>query len=62
MCVRDDQWLKTELASFVKMAVGRRINYSDISKDATVRITFSYETILMGKRDLQRYIKITKIE
>jgi hypothetical protein len=44
------------------MAVGRRINYSDISKDATVRITFSYETILMGKRDLQRYIKITKIE
>ncbi len=47
-----------ELASIVKMAVGRRINYFEISRNLNVRITFSWETILMGKEDLQRYIKI----
>jgi hypothetical protein len=46
----------------VKTAVGRRINYFDISRDPNIWITFSCETILMGKKDLQRYIKITKIE
>jgi predicted ATP-dependent endonuclease of OLD family len=51
-----------ELASVVKMAVGRRMNYLGISREPNVRITFSQETIVMGKKDLQRYIKITKIE
>ncbi len=51
-----------ELAPVPKMAVGRRINYFGISREPNVRITFSWETILMGKGDQQRYIKITKIE
>ncbi len=51
-----------ELVSVPKMAVGRRINYFVISREPNVRITFSWETILMGKGDQQRYIKITKIE
>ncbi len=61
-CARDGEWLKMELASIVKMAVGRKINYFEISREPNVRITFSWETILIGKKDLQRYIKITKIE
>jgi hypothetical protein len=51
-----------ELASIVKMAVGRRINYFGISREPNVRITFSQETIVMGKKDMQRYINISKIE
>ncbi len=39
-CVRDRESLKMELASIVKMAVGRRINYIEISRDPSVRITF----------------------
>ncbi len=34
-CVRDGQWLKTELASVVKMVIGRRINYFEISRNST---------------------------
>ncbi len=45
-----------------KTAVGRRMNYFGISREPNVRITFSWETILMRKGDRQRYIKITKIE
>ncbi len=30
-CARDGEWLQTELASIVKMVVGRRINYFEIS-------------------------------
>jgi hypothetical protein len=41
VCVRDGEWLKTELASIEKTAIGRRIIYSEISRDARVRITFS---------------------
>ncbi len=51
-----------ELVSILKTAVGRRINYFRISREPNIRITFSWETILMGKGDQQRYIKITKIE
>jgi hypothetical protein len=40
-CVRVREWLKMELASVVKMAVGRRINYFEISRDPNVRIMFS---------------------
>jgi hypothetical protein len=52
VCARGRERPQMELASVVKMVVGRRINY----------IGFSFETILMGEGDLQRYIKITKIE
>ncbi len=37
---RDGELLKMELASVVKTAVGRRINYFDISRDPSLRITF----------------------
>ncbi len=40
-CVRDREWLKMGLASIVKMAVGRRINYFEISRDPNIRIMFS---------------------
>jgi hypothetical protein len=40
-CARDRECLKTELASVVKTAVGRKIIYFEISRDARVRITFS---------------------
>jgi hypothetical protein len=40
-CVRDREWLKMELASIVKMVVGRRMNYFEISRDPNIRITFS---------------------
>jgi hypothetical protein len=58
VCVRDGEWLKTELASIVKMVVGRRINTFEISRNSNIRITFLGETILVRKKDLQRYIKI----
>jgi hypothetical protein len=61
-CARDGELLKMELASVLKTAVGRRMNYFGISGEPNVRITFSRETILMGKGVQQRYIKITKIE
>jgi hypothetical protein len=41
VCARDREWLKMELTSIVKTAVGRRINYFEISREPTVRITFS---------------------
>ncbi len=41
VCVRDGEWLKMELASVVKTAVGQRINYFEISREPNVRITFS---------------------
>ncbi len=62
VCARDREWLKMELASVRKMAFGRRIYYFGISREPNIRITFSWETILMGKEDQQRYIKIMKIE
>ncbi len=40
VCVRDGEWLKTELASVVKMVIGRRINYFEISRNSNVRIMF----------------------
>jgi len=40
VCVRDGEWLKTELESVVKTAVGRRINYFEISREPNIRITF----------------------
>jgi hypothetical protein len=39
-CARDREWLKMELASVVKMAVVRGINYFEISRNSNVRITF----------------------
>ncbi len=39
-CARDGEWLKMELASVVKTAVGRRINYFEISREPNVWITF----------------------
>jgi len=41
-----------------KMAVGRRISYFEISGNSYIMITISRETILMGKKDYERYIKI----
>jgi hypothetical protein len=41
VCARDGEQLKTELASIVKMAIGRRINYFEISREPRLRITFS---------------------
>jgi hypothetical protein len=38
---RDREWLKMELASVVKIAIGRRINYFEISRNPNVRIMFS---------------------
>ncbi len=61
MCARDREWLKMELASVVKTAIGRRMNYFEISRNPNLRIMFSRETILMGKKDLQRYVKIKVI-
>jgi hypothetical protein len=40
-CARDGEWLKMELASIVKTAVGRRMIYFGISRYATVKINFS---------------------
>ncbi len=40
-CARDREWPKMELASVVKMAVGRGINYFEISRSSNIRITFS---------------------
>ncbi len=40
VCARDGEWLKTELASVVKMAVGRRMNYFEYSREPNIRITF----------------------
>ncbi len=61
-CARDGESLKMELASILRTAIGRRINYFGISREPNIRITFSRETILMGKGDQQRYINISKIE
>jgi hypothetical protein len=41
VCARDRESLKIELASVLKMAVGRRINYFGISREPNIRITFS---------------------
>jgi hypothetical protein len=41
VCARDGEWLKMELASIVKMVVGRRINYFEISGNSNVGIMFS---------------------
>jgi hypothetical protein len=41
VCVRDGELLKMELASVLKTAVGRRINYFGISREPNIRITFS---------------------
>jgi hypothetical protein len=41
VCERDGEWLKMELASVVKMVIGRRMNYFEISRDPNIRITFS---------------------
>ncbi len=40
-CARDGEWPKKELASVVKMAVGRGMNYFEISRNSNIRITFS---------------------
>ncbi len=40
-CARGREWLKMELAPVVKTAVGRRINYFEISRDPNIRITLS---------------------
>jgi hypothetical protein len=40
-CARDREWPKMELASVVKMAVGRGINYLEISRNSNISITFS---------------------
>ncbi len=40
-CARDGEWLKMELAFVVKTAVGRRMNYFEISRDPDIRSTFS---------------------
>jgi hypothetical protein len=41
VCVRDGESLKMELASVVKTAVGRRMNYFGISREPNVRTAFS---------------------
>jgi hypothetical protein len=59
-CARDGELLKMELASILKTAVGRRINYFGISREPNVRITFSRETILMGKGDQQSKLRLQR--
>jgi hypothetical protein len=61
-CARDGELLKMWLASVLKTAVGRSMKYFEGSENQHIKITFSWETILMGEKDQQRYIKITKIE
>jgi hypothetical protein len=41
VCARDRESLKMELASILKTAVGRRINYFGISREPSIRIMFS---------------------
>jgi hypothetical protein len=41
VCARDGESLEMELASVLKMAAGRRINYFGISREPNERITFS---------------------
>jgi len=38
--VRDRETLKMRLASFLKMAVGRRINYFETSENQHIKIMF----------------------
>ena len=40
-CARDGESLKMELASVLKTAVRRRINYFEISREPNIRIMFS---------------------
>jgi hypothetical protein len=49
---------KNRVSVHCKMAVGRRISYFEISGNSYIMITISRETILMGKKDYERYIKI----
>ncbi len=49
---------KNKVSVCGKTAVGRRISYFEISGNSNVRIRFLWETILMGKKDYERYIKI----
>jgi hypothetical protein len=58
VCARDRALLKKWLASVLKTAVGRRMNYFKSSENQHIKITFY---ILMGAEDHKRYIKIMKI-
>jgi hypothetical protein len=49
---------KNRVSIHHKTVIGRRISYFEISGSSNVRIMFSWETILMGKKDYERYIKI----
>jgi hypothetical protein len=40
VCARDGEWLKMELASIVKTAVGRGVDYFEISRNSNIRIMF----------------------
>ncbi len=57
VCVRDGGWLKIELASVVKMAVGETDHFWD-NPGLWCKITSSWETIFMGEKDYQDTLRL----
>ncbi len=49
VCVRDGELLKMELASILKMAVGRGINYFESSENQHIKITFFRRNYFNGE-------------
>jgi hypothetical protein len=50
VCVRDRALLKMWLASVLKMAIGRRINYFESSENQHIKITFFLGNYFNGRR------------
>jgi len=50
VCVRDGESLKMRLASVLKMAIGRRINYFESSENQHIKITFFLGNYFNGRR------------
>jgi hypothetical protein len=48
-CVREGESLKMRLASVLKMAVGRRINYFESSENQHIKITFFLGSYFNGE-------------
>ncbi len=54
VCVRDGESLKMELASVLKMAVGRRINYFESSENQHIKNTFFLGNYFNGGREISK--------
>jgi hypothetical protein len=50
VCVRDGALLKLRLASVLKTAVGRRMNYFESSENQHIKITFFLRNYFNGRR------------